>query len=588
MLRGLGLGVIVAEIALIIGRLSVDASRSARFIALFDGLVLLTTVLMMLRTARREPSPLEAQAWGVAIGSLIQLDTLATVYIKQSPTDLLYCPFLLLLASVLLSSRRMLLGFTALITLSTVATALHVSPGRVAAFELIAPIAIAALTGIVVFIGRVRSMQRIEQLRLRDRKLAALLQDTLTTLEQRVEQQRTAEEQRRSMEDRLRQSHQLESLGVLAGGVAHDMNNILSIITSVASRAQAELPRHDPLNEDLEYILSAARRGAAFTRNLLGFTARRPQRRERVSMHRLLKEVVRLVTSTLPAHVTISLELSATDDIVIGDDGQLSQAILNLCLNAIDAMPQGGKITVSTFDGRASMVPVPKSLEDLREETVQALIVCVADEGVGMDAPARSRALEPFFSTKEGAHSGLGMSITYGCVVSHGGTMEIDSEPGKGTTITLSFPVVSGDAPTSRRPSNRPAPTTPEKQTVLVVDDEPVLRNSACRLVRSLGMEAIAAGDGLEAIQEFKRRPGQIDIVLLDLTMPGMNGVDCFHQLRALAPELPILLTSGFSKVGSPEALLELPHVGFLPKPYERQDLARAIEETLADVGRAE
>jgi signal transduction histidine kinase/ActR/RegA family two-component response regulator len=582
MLRWFGIGVVGSFSILIVGRLFLDTAPTARLVAVFDAFVLVAAAAMLVIIRRHEPTEAQTQFWGAGIGLLIQVNAIASVAVTGKTVDLLYCPFLVVLAAVLLTSRRLLFSFMAIVTLSAGIIAVHLSETILAAFDLIMPVLIAAAVSYVISVGRIKSHERLEQLRLRDRKLATLLQDTLTTLEQRVEQQRQAEEERRAMEDRLRQSHQLESLGVLAGGVAHDMNNILSIITSVASRAKSEARVEEPIHEDLEYILSAARRGAAFTRNLLGFTARRPQRRERVSIHRLLKEVVKLVTSSLPAQVNIQLELRAVDDIVIGDDGQLSQAVLNLCLNAIDAMPHGGTITVSTVNEHANMVSVPKTLDDLTEDTpVHALLLSVADEGQGMDATARARALEPFYSTKDGAHSGLGMSITYGCVVSHGGMLDIDSELGKGTCITLTLPVVHGDLPLSRRPPTIATASTSQRRTVLVVDDEPILRTAACRLIRSLGMQALPAGDGEEALREFVANQARVDVVLLDLTMPGMNGVDCFHRLRALSPALPILLTSGFSKVGSPEALLELPHVGFLPKPYERDDLGSALAQLI-------
>jgi signal transduction histidine kinase/ActR/RegA family two-component response regulator len=385
-----------------------------------------------------------------------------------------------------------------------------------------------------------------------------------------AELERAHADQRRA-EEALRQSQKLEAVGRLAGGVAHDFNNLLAGILGYAELLLQQAAPGSLVEEGARTSEEAARRGAELTRQLLAFARMGKQLEVPVDVHQIVGEVARLLERTLDKRIGVVLDLAACRPFVRGDPTQLQQVILNLAVNARDAMPEGGTLTIATAE-------VADGEAEVREVTGgpvgPVLRLTVADTGVGIPAPVRERIFEPFFTTKpEGRGTGLGLATVYGAVRNHGGGVRVESEEGKGARFIVDLPL-GRDAP---------APVPPEEAAprgsgrVLVVDDEEVVRRVAGRLLASLGYEPVEAAGAPEALEWLRANPGGADAVLLDLVMPGLDGRACFERLRALEPGLPVVIASGFAQDGRAQALLDAGAEEFVQKPYRAAELGRAL-----------
>jgi signal transduction histidine kinase/CheY-like chemotaxis protein len=378
------------------------------------------------------------------------------------------------------------------------------------------------------------------------------------------------------VEQRLLERQKMEAIGRLAGGVAHEFNNLLAVVLGNLSQLQRLLQADDGAELEHELLrdaISAAGRATEMTHQLLGIARRVRAGDEAVDVSALVQDLARLVSRTLVRGVEISLDV-APGLYIRGQAAELQQALLNLCINARDAMPQGGRLTLRVRPGRAQGRPCVE--------------ICVEDTGVGMDAETLKHVFEPFFTTKEvGRGTGLGMSIVHGIVTGHEGHIDIHSEVGQGTAVTLCLPAAPAPSPTpSPAPAVAALRAAPESttmlspatgRTILLAEDDEALRRSVTRMLEHLGHRVLVAADGVEAVTVFHQHHAAVDVVLLDVGMPRLGGARTFAELRAIDPGVKVLLSSGYHG-DHLEPLLRAGVHGFLPKPYTLQQLVEALQ----------
>jgi two-component system, cell cycle sensor histidine kinase and response regulator CckA len=384
--------------------------------------------------------------------------------------------------------------------------------------------------------------------------------------------ERQASQRLQDSEMRLRQHEKLGAIGQLAGGIAHDFNNQLTGILGFAELLSTRV-RDPTLLRPLDHIMQAAQRSADLTRQLLSFARKGKVLTVTVRMHEVIQQVVDLLAHSIDKRIHIVTDLQAAPDTVLGDPGQLQNALLNLALNARDAMPNGGELR---FSSRIIEKPPKEEGSGPRGSCLQ---IDVCDTGIGMDAETRRHIFEPFFTTKEaGKGTGLGLASVYGAVRSHGGTVRVASEPGHGSRFSVLLPLLTDVIPESRQaaPAGRH-----DGASILVVDDDDAVRLLLVELLGGLGYHVTACVDGAEAVERFRSGWRDIDLVILDLVMPRMGGGEVFTAMKAIDPSLRVLLISGYSSQGAAQAILEEGACGFVAKPFHAADLGRQIEEAL-------
>jgi PAS domain S-box-containing protein len=383
---------------------------------------------------------------------------------------------------------------------------------------------------------------------------------------------------RRAVEDHLRQSQKMEAVGRLAGGIAHDMNNLLGTIMGFASVVQAEMAPNDRLQADVRHILDSCKKGRDLTLNLLGFARRGKYRMESFTLNDRAEEVVKLLKSTIPKKIRIEIKLAERPPSVYGDPAQIHHAVMNLCLNAVDAMRGAGVLTVASdsidIEDGAGYSPdiAPGRYARLR----------ITDTGAGMDPDVMAMAFEPFFTTKAlGEGSGLGLSMVYGTAVNHGGAVMLESAPSQGTVATLLLPPCAYESESVRFAPERRTPSDAARATVLLVDDEQMMRRAGQRLLEKLGYKVLLAEDGLAAVRTFAAKRGQIAAVMLDIIMPVMDGAETLAKLKEIDPSVPVLLSSGYSREEQADELLRKGADGFIQKPFDLATLRSRMAELL-------
>jgi two-component system cell cycle sensor histidine kinase/response regulator CckA len=381
------------------------------------------------------------------------------------------------------------------------------------------------------------------------------------------------------LEARLRQSERLESVGLLAGGIAHDFNNLLAIVLNYAAFVEEKLPDDTELRDDLLQIRRAAERGAVFTRQLLTFAHQRPVKVADLQLNDLIPALQQMLRRSIPESITIELRLAPDLWMVRADAGQLEQLLLNLVMNAGDAMPDGGTLLIATANARydetaaaqlANLVPGPY------------VSLCVTDTGHGMTAEVIEHAFEPFFTTKPtGKGTGLGLATVYGITKQTGGSVSIYSEVGRGTSIRALFPaqldamrpIVSSVVELS---ANEGAARTNVR--ILVVEDEPAVRTAAVRILRAAGYAVIEVSSPAAAI-ELANSEARIDLLVTDMVMPGMSGRDLSRNLRAVRPDLGVVYMSGYSEeLVMRDSELDGPLV---QKPFTRESLLVSVRDAV-------
>lgn len=385
--------------------------------------------------------------------------------------------------------------------------------------------------------------------------------------------------QRKRAEQALLQTQRVESVGVLAGGIAHDFNNLLTAILGQTGLALEHLAEDDPGRPHLERALEAAAKAASLTQQMLAYSGRGTFSLQPVDLNGLLRENLGFLETALPKQVAFHLDLDGALTPVTGDATQLQQVIMNLVINGAEAFKDGpGVITLRT---RARRVDDREALawDQLGSPVVpgEYVVVEVSDTGCGMSPEVCERIFDPFFTTKAKGH-GLGLSAVQGIIRSHRGGLSVRSREGAGTTFQVLLPAgpeaARGEPAAEPRVSSRPA----RRRLVLVVDDEDYMLEVVRDMLELRGHAALLAQDGERGLALAEQHGGRIDLVLLDLTMPGLGGVETFRRLRELAPDLPVVLSSGFAAEQATAQLPELDPAGFLQKPYRSADLLQLVE----------
>ncbi|MBI4527427.1 MAG: PAS domain-containing protein [Deltaproteobacteria bacterium] len=426
------------------------------------------------------------------------------------------------------------------------------------------------VTGLVVVFNDITERKRAEQaLRESEERLKKFSEDLeKRVVERTAELAKMNEELSRSFADReklqqqLRQSQKMEAIGTLTGGIAHDFSNILQIITGYAELLSAEAKHPDAI-ESATTILEAAERGSKIVKQMLAFARKSSPDQKPAETNTLVRETLDMSRAVFPKGIEFVLDLASGLPLIQADPNQLEQVLLNICLNARDAMPAGGTLTIRTsagardgFDG------------DGEATTAHYVVIAISDTGTGMDEETLRRVFEPFFTTKELKRgTGLGLSVAYGIIQAHNGFIEVESEKGRGTTFKVYLPLAAEQAmPLSLPPKTRGELLSAGK-TILIVDDEASLLKLMKLSAEEEGFHVHAAHDGEEAIRLYERYGGQIDIVLLDLGLPGLSGEAVFHKLRALNPRVKVIVLSGYLAPDIRESLFNEGVLEFIQKP---------------------
>jgi len=385
--------------------------------------------------------------------------------------------------------------------------------------------------------------------------------------------------ERKKLEDQLRQAQKMESLGTLAGGIAHDFNNVLAIINGFTEIALSRAGGDETNAKHLREIHNAAQRAIGLVRQILTFSRKTEATFKAVPLNQHIKDLGRMCAETFPRTVAFTVEVDEALPSLWADPNQLQQVIMNLCVNARDAMPNGGRIAISTsrVDG-ASIVRLGA------DASRPYVCIKVSDTGCGMPPQVRARIFEPFFTTKQNSGgTGLGLAVVYGIILNHRGFLDVESIEGQGSIFQVFLPMELPKAAAleAEIAGGVPAVFPCGTETILIVEDEASLRELLCTILEPRGYKVLSASDGTRAVDVLMSEPGTIDVVLLDLNLPQLNGIDVYKTLRRLRPEAKVIIISGNI---TPETRRELNLHGqpeFLPKPYQIEELGRRLRLVL-------
>jgi PAS domain S-box-containing protein len=382
----------------------------------------------------------------------------------------------------------------------------------------------------------------------------------------------------RRLNERLRQAEKMESIGTLAGGIAHDFNNILGGIIGYADMSLDDVPPGSQLAKNIQRILDGGDRAKNLVRQILNFSRRGNEERTPQYLRMVLKEVIELLRASLPSSIEIKSNLARDTIPVLADPTQIHEIVMNLCTNAAHAMNDDKGVLEITYkeavfeqpiEGRAGTVP-PGMYSVIR----------VQDNGCGMDAITLKRIFEPFFTTKpQGKGTGMGMAVLYGIVQRHQGTVTVESEPGKGTTVEVYLPKCHDDRSVAL--SDEEAPVERGTERILFVDDEQVITGLASDTLTNLGYTVTVYNDPIQALKVFRDKPDSFDLVITDQTMPSMSGLDLAREIRTIKAEIPIILCTGYSRLVDESTALAAGISGFLAKPFRQRFIAHKIRHVL-------
>ncbi len=381
----------------------------------------------------------------------------------------------------------------------------------------------------------------------------------------------------RKLEKQLLTAQRMESVGTLAGGIAHDFNNALTGIIGFAEMLELRVSNDPEALSDVGQILRSAERASVLTRHLLTFARRQIVEFGNLDLNQVIADIEKLLRRVTREDIVIRTDLAERVPTILADQGQLEQVLMNLCLNARDAMPKGGQLLVKTEEAW------------LDEETVKRYpymkagryaLLSVSDTGVGMDEKTRERIFEPFFTTKRPEKgTGLGLAVVYGIVKQHNGFIHVYSEPGKGTTIRIYFPAI--DAFADAKVAASRGIIRGGSETILVADDDESIRNLAEKILGSYGYKVLVACDGEEAVDVLRRHADDISMVVLDVVMPKKGGKQAFDEMAKTAPGLKVLFMSGYSLNAVHESFVLHPGIPLMQKPFGPGVLARKVREVL-------
>jgi len=379
------------------------------------------------------------------------------------------------------------------------------------------------------------------------------------------------------LQQQLLQAQKMEAIGTLAGGIAHDFNNLLTVIMGFSELLLGEKEQDHPEHADLQKIFHAAKNGAELVRRLLMFSRKTEQKPVPMNLNRQIVRVEKLLHRTIARMIDIQLDLSPDLPEINADPSQIEQVLMNLALNARDAMPDAGKLTVRT-DIATLEEEYCRLHVDVKPGEYVALEM--SDTGHGMDKETLEHIFEPFFTTKEiGRGTGLGLAMVYGIVTQHNGHIAVYSEVGKGTTFKVYLPAIPADVEPEVEDSG--IVLAGGTETVLLVDDEEFVRELGARILTKFGYTVLQAENGREALDLFTRERSRISLVVLDLIMPEMGGMECFKALLEIDPQINALVASGFSADASVKATIEMGAKGFVSKPFGVNELLREVRKVL-------
>lgn len=405
----------------------------------------------------------------------------------------------------------------------------------------------------------------------------ALVLEMTNIVSIRIDQIKT-ELENQALENQLRHSQTLEAIGQLAGGIAHDFNNILGAISGYAEMIRQKFSSENPkLEKYTNAILSGSRRGAELTAQLLAFARKGRYQKININIHELISHISLLLQHTLDQKIGVKLELMAENSFVIGDPTHMQNILMNLAMNARDAMPHGGTLTLSTKNGELD--------ELLRRSHPEAaagsyVLISVSDTGVGMDEYTKTRLFEPFFTTKDtGKGAGLGLASVYGAVKSHGGYISVDSEIGRGTIVTLYLPVYKSalQSPHSFFPDEE----VRGSGLILVIDNDDAIRTIYREMLSVMGYTVQIFDNGMSAIDYYRGHFSSVNLVIIDMIMEGCNGVECFRELKKINPHLKAVLSSGYNFQTEMQDILKEGIRSVIQKPFDSITLSHAVQEAL-------
>lgn len=383
------------------------------------------------------------------------------------------------------------------------------------------------------------------------------------------------------LEAQLRQAQKMESIGTLAGGIAHDFNNILGAIIGYAQLARYNLKDNDQALKDIDHVLTASNRAKDLVKHILGFSRLTEHRMQPVQLHHIVKEALKLIRASLPSTIEIRQSIAGSRTTILADPTEIHQVIMNFCTNALHAMESSGGILDVT------LAPVDSDAVDMTEypdlKPGSYLKLVVRDSGCGIDPRHIERVFDPYFTTKkQGTGTGLGLAVVHGIVKNHGGVIHVKSEPGKGTVMTVLFPRLAGAAEQDV-PAVGALPTGHE--TILFVDDEAALVEIEKSMLQRLGYRVITESSSTRAFELFRRDPHQCDMVITDMTMPDMTGVELARRCSSLRPGLPIILCTGYTNKITEARAREAGISRLLLKPVEIRELAEAVRRLFDQAG---
>ncbi len=400
---------------------------------------------------------------------------------------------------------------------------------------------------------------------------AVALEEMNTKLEEEIQERRTAEE-------KLAQSQKMEAIGVLAGGIAHDFNNLLAVIVTNVELAIMDIPQETRAHFNLQQSFKAALQARDLIKQILTFSRKSPGQEKIISLGNLLKETFTFLRSSIPATIAMDLKLKSDTDLIYADSSQIQQVVVNLCTNAVHAMRRNpGKLEISLGEvSFNSKIHLPDS--DMNAGDY--LVVSVRDTGHGMTEEIKKRAFDPFFTTKApGEGTGLGLSVVYGIVKNCKGGIAVESKPGEGSIFKVFFPKSSPEQVTVQQEKSETLPKGTER--ILFVDDEAMLVNAVTNMLKRLGYQVTAFTGSLEALKAFSERPLEFDMVISDQTMPFMTGEDLAKEIIRIRPDIPVILSTGYSELITEERAKEIGIDGFVLKPFSMHEGANLVRRVL-------
>ena len=380
--------------------------------------------------------------------------------------------------------------------------------------------------------------------------------------------------ERRQLEEQLRQAQKMEAVGRLAGGIAHDFNNLLMAIMGFSELLREQLPDGSEEREAAEQIHKAGQRAAAFTSQLLAFSRSRPSRPETIDLNDLVDSLAPTLQQLLGVTIAVHVDSLASRSHVFADRAQLEQVVVSCAVNASDAMPDGGRLTIQTVDVGEIAARALGGIID----SAPHVLLSVSDTGVGMEPDTRDRAFDPFFTTKQsGGTTGLGLALVYAAVRQAGGRIRLESAPGRGSTVRIFLPLVeepSGKAAPDVRPTRIRRPGV---ATILLAEDEPAVRSLVERVLVQAGHTVMSAADGIAAIDLAAGNDGNIDLFLTDVVMPGPTGIEAARRIRLERPKLRVLYMSGWATEALVREGLREEEIRLLAKPFSVSELLEAV-----------